>query len=429
MTGDVMGARRMAEQLARASKDVASLRRYAAAAQAAHALVSGDVRRAVALYAAVLPEFPLRARVCYERTWTHYAQALNQAGEHAHAKAIALELISSMVDADRLHFLFLDAHRQLALAEAGLGNHREAVQILDGLIAEHGHQDNRLVIGLLHKARAEVALTMGDAVAFEAHASEMEQRFRSTRNPALIAQCERLIEHAAALGLRELEPMVVADAEALHVLRTARHAESKLDGQADARARALKLIMSRVSARSGYLYVRRQSAMHLAAASDDNAPPPALEKALSELGAAATPSTNTRSHTSPITGSGTSQALASSGTTTGGSAATVSSLGYTDDENDETQAIASEDVSSALSQLRSVERPDASSSHQLVLLEVRHGDGRIIVGGLILEAAARDVARLRSGLLRGVAQALFNAERRLSTTSSAVDPPHERLPK
>jgi hypothetical protein len=50
-----------------------------------------------------------------------------------------------------------------------------------------------------------------------------------------------------------------------------------------------------------------------------------------------------------------------------------------------------------------------------VLLEARHAERRVVIGGLILEASAHDVTRLRVGLLRGIAQVLAKSERRLTT--------------
>ena len=124
----------------------------------------------------------------------HFAEALNSAGDHARAKAVVTEALPLA----RL----LELERQLALAEAGLGEYARAVARLDRLLAKHGDEDQPLWIGALHKARAEVALRMGDEGALELHLAELNRRFRGTRNPALIAQCERLAEQAVRQGLR-----------------------------------------------------------------------------------------------------------------------------------------------------------------------------------------------------------------------------------
>jgi hypothetical protein len=63
---------------------------------------------------------------------------------------------------------------------------------LDGLMREHAPGRDRVTLGLLHRARAELALSEGDTASFDAHLGAMERLFRPTSNPALIAMCERL---------------------------------------------------------------------------------------------------------------------------------------------------------------------------------------------------------------------------------------------
>ena len=271
------------------------------------------------------------------------------------------------------------------------------------MLAEHGHHDNRLMIGLLHKTRAEVAIAMSDAAAFEVHASEMEHRFRSTRNPELITQCERLLDRAARLGLRELEPMVIEDAEAVHDLRTSTGTSPDPAAAPDACARALTLVMSRVNARCGFLYLRRGGVMHLSASSGDDKPPESFELALSELAEHAGLQRVPRAaQPSP----GPFDSVVSS---TLSPTSTVSSLIHTDDDLGETQAIIGhapvESLPRALPQ-----SANPSRGHQLVLLECRHAQRQLVVGGLILETSAADVAGLRQGLLRGIAQVLLGTQ-------------------
>jgi hypothetical protein len=130
----------------------------------------GEFEAAVALYEKILPEFPLRHQFAYETTRAYFAQALNLAGQHARAKEIAEQVLSGMVEVDHpIAVHFLESHRQLALAEAGLGNHGTAIEILEGLLQKHGREDNPLLVGLLHKAGAEVALVVDDEEKFEHH--------------------------------------------------------------------------------------------------------------------------------------------------------------------------------------------------------------------------------------------------------------------
>ena len=436
LTGDAIAARRTAEQITRRAKDVESLRKYAQAAQAAYLLLRGEIPQALALYEKILPEFPLRGSVAYERVRSHYAQALNLAGDHARAKAIALEAISGKSEADDRLFHFLEAYRQLALAEAGLGNGAEAIAILDRLLVEHGQKDNRLMVGLLHKARAEVALAAGDSGAFESHVREMEQRFRSTRNPALIAQCERLLDRAARLGMRKLEPLAVQDAETVQGLSAmVSGTVGDLSATVDPCAHALQLILTRAKAKSGFLYLRRQGEMQLAAASDPNPPPRSLEEALKELAdkpPSSAAETEQWSSAIPASGLQSTPAISTTGaqSTTGSTGHTSDSdLGETaiargleghsslpspaasdDDELGETQAISDAARTGNTVFLRSVPPPGPWGSYQLVLLDARQGERRVVIGGLILDAKPQMVARLSKQLLKGIAQILHDRQ-------------------
>jgi tetratricopeptide (TPR) repeat protein len=443
LTGDAIAARRTAEQLSRRAKDVEVLRKYAHAAQAAYLLLRGEVGKALSLYEKILPEFPLRGSVAYERVRSQYAQALNLAGDHARAKAVALEAISGKREADNRLFHFLEAYRQLALAEAGLGNFDEAVAILEPLLAEHGQKDNRLQIGLLHKARAEVALAAGDSVAFEEHVREMEQRFRSTRNPALTAQCERLLDRAARLGMRKLEPLAVQDAETVQGLSAmVSGTVGELSATVDPCAHALQLILVRAKAKSGFLYLRRQGEMQLAAASDPNPPPRFLEEALKELADKGPPNAADSEQWSsggPASGLQSTPAISTTGaqSTTGSTGHTGDSdLGETaiapgadgrsslpvpadDEEIGETQAISDAARTGNTVFLRSVPPPGPLGTYQLLLLDARQGEGRVVIGGLILDAKPQMVARLSKQLLKGIAQILH--DRQITTAFTSLE--------
>ena len=60
------------------------------------------------------------------------------------------------------------------------------------MLSAHGTSDQPLLIGMLHKARAEVALAMNDQAVFARRFAEMTRIFHATKNPSLIAYCEPL---------------------------------------------------------------------------------------------------------------------------------------------------------------------------------------------------------------------------------------------
>jgi hypothetical protein len=331
------------------------------------------------------------------------------------------QLLDAMGDADRRLIHFVEARRQLALAEAGLGNLAEAGRILDALLAEHGHENNRLVVGLLHQAKAEAALLGSDAKTFERHVREMEQRFRSTRNPALVAQCERMLDRAAQLGLDRLDPLDLEDADTVQEFSAMLSGTGELGEATDPCARALTVLQARTGAKSGYLYLRQEGALKLAASSDANGPPRLVEEALNELADGPpreldSAEQGTGTGTEPVSSAHSTTANPSttgSSLVTGEASSSLSSQASDDGEIDETQMVSDEPVAQTLFQ-RSDRPPNPLDFYKLLLLEAREGESRVVVGGLILEARARQVARVSSELLQGIAQVLHD---RLRTTS------------
>jgi tRNA A-37 threonylcarbamoyl transferase component Bud32 len=205
LSEDTVAVRRVAEQLGRLSADLGTFRVHADAAHAAYLMLRGDVRTSLSHFERIVRELPLHRRLNSQAVRGCYAKALNLAGQHAEAKAVALEVIASATPSDSaLVALYLPAKIELALADAGLGKHGAAVEQLETLLAEHGHQDQPLFVGLLHRARAEVAVLMSDRAGYEVHSTAMADRFHRTHNPALVAQGDRLTARAARAGLTEL---------------------------------------------------------------------------------------------------------------------------------------------------------------------------------------------------------------------------------
>ena len=285
LTGDAMAARRRYVQLERRSQEVATLKPQAEAAHAAYLMLRGDVSKAVALYDRILPSFPIRRCVGWETTRAYFARALNLSGDHARAKTITEEVLSNVTAPDHDFVAhFLEAHRQLALAESGLGNHECAVALLDALLEKHGGETNPLLVGLLHQARAEVAERADDRVGADEHRAEMEARFRKTQNPSLIAQCERAQRNIAVLpatlgaarsvlGQSTVSAFGVATMSALDgPLGPSRLAETR--GPADdSMEGALEVLMRETKATSAYLYVPAVSDLQLAWSSTNTEAP------------------------------------------------------------------------------------------------------------------------------------------------------------
>lgn len=284
LAGDAIATRRISEQLARRAKELPSLAVYADAANAAYLTLRGDVKEAISVYESILPKLGIRRRVAWASVRAFYGDALNLAGDHARAKEVLEEVLSTMLPGeDEVVSRFLEVQRQLALAEAGLGNHARAAEILDGLLDRWGAQDQPLLVGLLHKARAEVSLLMDDSEGFAAHLAQMKRHFKATRNPALIAQWERLNEkgmyhHGSSTML--VGPQESESTGSSHTIIDRRL--SQISAAPDPWEYALKFILERTEAVAGYLYALKGDGIRLVCASGPHEPPRAVETELAE---------------------------------------------------------------------------------------------------------------------------------------------------
>ncbi|MFT3926830.1 MAG: AAA family ATPase [Myxococcales bacterium] len=199
--GDVIGLTRVQQRLAVACQTVPSLRPYLR-------LTSDTLE---ALQSQRFDDDPQssssRARQVLHTSiaWSAYpssiARVLNHAGRHLDAKLACEQVMAQLgaQDADYVS-LFLPIWIEHALARAGLGETQAAREELEALIARFSPSGHPLALGLVHEALARVALAVGDRELFERNLLTMEQVFRPTQNPALIARCERLAASASAFG-------------------------------------------------------------------------------------------------------------------------------------------------------------------------------------------------------------------------------------
>jgi hypothetical protein len=130
----------------------------------------------------------------------------------------------------------------------------------------------------LHKARAQVALSMHDQTAFDRHLAAMEERFRATKNFALIAQAGRLAKLAVRPERPNLGPLQGSSLPAVSALT--QRVRSDIESSADPCDVALRLIVRESRAEGGHLYLFRDGRLELAAASSQSEPPIELEQRL-----------------------------------------------------------------------------------------------------------------------------------------------------
>ncbi len=193
---DIVAMTRIVDRLETKSVDSPWLAHYARLAR--FALLAARKEYGVLEAAlALLDGHESRSYVGWAATHGFVARALNDLGEHARARALCDRVLADMSDADREYVaLFLSVDLEAALADAGLGRFEEAMERVDALLERFRSSEHPIALGLLHEARARIALSAGRRAEYVDDAAAAERWFRRTGNPALIARSERI----AALG-------------------------------------------------------------------------------------------------------------------------------------------------------------------------------------------------------------------------------------
>ncbi len=293
--GDVVGLKHVCEQLELLSATLPSVERSARLSRAAYLVMRGSAAEAIEIYERVIAESPPRGFIGWGRAMGGLAEAYNRSGRHADALRVCERAEAALRPSDRPFVrMFLQVEVQHALAEAGLGQLEPAARRLDALIAEHAPGGGPLTLGLLHWARARVALQAQDRSALERHLAAVERWYRPTRVPTLIGRIERLAQEAA------LEfPGLVLPESAEAAARRAREIgemQASLRGcrsPEERKQRCLQRLLERAGARAGFLFVSGEAGFQLAAAAPEGEPPAALWSRIDALACASTQDSET----------------------------------------------------------------------------------------------------------------------------------------
>lgn len=285
LIGNTIAVRRSQQRLARHAELIPGVQIYADAALAGYLMLCGQLDQALAQYEALLPRLPPRQRAWWLTVRAQYARCLNWAGKYEHARHVLLETISRMSAADEMIAVgAIESRRQLALAAAGLGELDAARDALDLLLARHAGSDHPLLLGLLHKAAAEVALMARSELEFHDHLAAMRGHFWATKHPILIAQCERLAQQAERAGMGQnvrppsLPPGLLRE-QGMGVHR----ALLEIAIAVEPFETALSLLVQRCHAEAGVLYRFDRERLERAAATAAETAPADLEARLRQL--------------------------------------------------------------------------------------------------------------------------------------------------
>lgn len=193
---DVLGLRRSLEKLEALVAQGFHIEMRVAITKADYLRERGDAAGAVALMLAAMKN-DLRADDLLMRQWggSSLAEALLAAGEISACidEARIVATMGKHVDSGVI-LAGLRASRILGLALLARGDHAEAIAVLEEATLEAERLDCAPLAGALHEARARVALATGDREQYGEHGAEAIKWLRPTRNPSLVAMCERLVE-------------------------------------------------------------------------------------------------------------------------------------------------------------------------------------------------------------------------------------------
>jgi len=191
---DALGLLQALHELERFAPIAPKLRTVKTVGEACLEHLRGKPERAVALFEGVLFTEDARQLASWMVDRVLYATALNAAQQYARAREVCSELLGPPPHEGAVRGRMVMP--QLALAEAGLGQHQLAADMMDGLIAELEPQGGPLELGGAHRDRALIATMAANKPAYERHFAEMKRLFGATQNSSLITQLD-LVEGAA----------------------------------------------------------------------------------------------------------------------------------------------------------------------------------------------------------------------------------------
>jgi hypothetical protein len=189
-TYDLIGLKRASDELDRLSVEIPSLERYARAARALLSTLRGEYEAAIAPLEALHTEAAPRAFIGWTALAGALAEAYNESGRSEQAAELCRKVVAGLPEGDRLvPALMLDVELQLAVADARCGRVADAEKRLGELLSLHTPNRGAVTLGRIHRAWADVARVDEDLARY--HRARMDHWFRSTKNPALVAECER----------------------------------------------------------------------------------------------------------------------------------------------------------------------------------------------------------------------------------------------
>jgi hypothetical protein len=152
------------------------------------------------------------------------------------------------------------------------------------MLDEQERHDNPMIRGLTHQAAARMALKTRDTMEFRKQLDAMDQWFRRTDNPSLVAQCYRLADEGQRAGLLpDAREYVHTQGSSTDVSEAMiRQAFGRCRGAGNRLATALEMVVRATHAERGYLYLsEKEGGLRFAAPLVGHEPPDELQIELS----------------------------------------------------------------------------------------------------------------------------------------------------
>jgi hypothetical protein len=235
-------------------------------------------------------EDPMRAITAWPLAISALAETLVTLDRADEAKELA-EAALSECQRREIRGAAYDVERALGLAEAKLGQYKQATERLESLIEEQsGVGIAGLSLGLSYEARARAAIWAGDRPAVERFGKLTAEQYQHGRGSTLGSRYERLMEEARAAGVYVLPPLSPFESTIFSALQIKSRGTSSAAVAAalaaarddrDRNERALRIVCDALGAAGGHLFVASDKRLQLAASSGAH---PADEMLLDLLG-------------------------------------------------------------------------------------------------------------------------------------------------
>ncbi len=289
-TYDVVYQKRVLEVLGRLSKAVPSLKLYLEMTRAGHLYFRGMYPEAIQLSGRLTETVKPRGYIGWATPYATLAMALNRSGEHRGAEQVCSQALASVSPENRSYVsMYLTLEVELAYAEAGLGKKEKAFERIEELLARHRPHAQPLTMSTICYAAAQMALLVMDDETFAFYIQETRRWSARTRNPALLAEIERLADQGARAGLTA--PLLEAaddeeirtDVQPGQVAAVDSRALPADQPQEQLAARALHMLVQRANGIGGHLFVFQDGVPRLAASLHLGPPSIVLQERIESL--------------------------------------------------------------------------------------------------------------------------------------------------